>query len=313
VDTALDSIAGLGSGAAPPRIRLASARRPDRRRSSRSTIPTPLHYAAGSRPRHPSRPAAKSGPNRAARPRSLSPARWRTSTGRSRGQSRFTPTAGETGLAEYRRLATDAWEKNSRVFRWPDPEGGAGGGEFLGNQHQLMRILDFFAERAASRDPHRAARKNRLPVDISNRRVLSFTRAEKRLCPCRGGLGVRDGPPNDGSSCSRQLLTKAAKGDARFNLQRAFEKEPKPRTLHRLRKFGGEAARERVVRFLEAGRPARKIRWHNPPIFSSASACMRRCSTRPGSGAETRSVGGLEEELASDSEATHPARRLKLC
>ena len=65
-------------------------------------------------------------------------------------------------------------------------------------------------------------------------------------------------------SLAAELLSKAGrKGDAEAHLQRAFEKEPSLELYKRLCNLGGDAARQRAVKFLdEAG--GKKIRWHNP-------------------------------------------------
>jgi hypothetical protein len=110
-----------------------------------------------------------------------------------------------------------------------------------------------------------------------------------------------------------ELLSKAGRrGDAEAHLQRAFEKEPSLELYKRLCNLGGEAARQRAVKFLdEAG--GKKIRWHNPSdllvriwmhekMFEAAWATVRK------HGASMV----LKEELAGASDATHPAEALEV-
>jgi tetratricopeptide (TPR) repeat protein len=224
---------------------------------------------------------------------------------------------GETGLAEYRRLATDAWEKippySGGRMQKEEQE------EFTGNQHQLMRVLDFFAERAGEVDTRIALRAKDLSSPRSYFQLaefcLSHGREKEALRHAEEGLWVfEDGAPDQRLVLlAAELLSKAGrKGDAEAHLQRAFEKEPSLELYKRLCNLGGEAARQRAVKFLdEAG--GKKIRWHNPSdllvriwmhekMFEAAWATVRK------HGASMV----LKEELAGASDATHPAEALEV-
>lgn len=233
----------------------------------------------------------------------------------------YADVLGETGLAEYRRLATDAWEKiplYSGRRKQPEKQEQEEG-EFLGNQGQLMRILDFFAELAGEVDTRIALRAKDLSSPWSYFQLaefcLSHGREKEALRHAEEGLWVfEDGRPDQRLVLLVvELLSKAGrKGDAEAHLQRAFEKEPSLELYKRLCNLGGEAVRQRAVKFLdEAG--GKKIRWHNPSdllvriwmhekMFEAAWATVRK------HGASMV----LKEELAGASDATHPAEALEV-
>jgi uncharacterized Zn finger protein len=228
----------------------------------------------------------------------------------------YADVLGEAGLAEYRRLATEAWEKIP-----PYPGDRMQQEEFVGHQHQLMRILDFFAERAGEVDIRIALRAKNLSSQWSYLRLaefcLSHGREQEALRRAEEGLWLfEDHRPDERLVLfTAELLSKAGrKGDAEACLQRTFEKAPSFELYTRLRKFGSEATRERVVKFLEAGQiRGERIRWHNPSdlliriwmhekMFDAAWAVVRK------HGASM----ALKEELASDSEATQPSEALEV-
>jgi tetratricopeptide (TPR) repeat protein len=183
----------------------------------------------------------------------------------------YADALGETGLAEYRRLATDAWEKipaysGGRMQKEEQEEG-----EFLGNQHQLTRILDFFAERAGEVDTRIALRAKDLSSPWSYFQLaefcLSHGREKEALRHAEEGLWMfEDGPPDQRLVLlAAELLSKAGrKGDAEAHLQRAFEKEPSLELYKRLCNLGGEAARCEVL-----GRSRRKENTVAQPLRSS--------------------------------------------
>ena len=162
--------------------------------------------------------------------------------------------------------------------------------EFVGDQHQLMRILDFFAERAGEIDTRIALRAKDLSSQWSYLQLAEFClsqgREQEALRRAEEGLWLfEDQRPDERLVLfTTELLSKAGRRqDAETCLQRAFEKTPSFELYARLRKLGGKAARERVVKFLEASRFAEnEYGGIILPIFSSGSGCVRRCSTRPG-------------------------------
>ncbi len=220
---------------------------------------------------------------------------------------------GETGLAEYRRLATEAWEKL--------PPGRRVEQEFLGNQDQLMRILDFFAERAGEVDTRIALRAKNPSSQWSYLQLAEFCRSQGReeeaIRRAEEGLWVfEDERPDERLVLfAADLLSKAGrKADAAAHLQRAFEKAPTLELYKRLRKFGGDDARERAVRFLEAKQVrGGRIGWQDPSdlliriwvhekMFDAAWAAVRKHG----------SSMALKDELAEASEATHPREALEV-
>jgi len=233
----------------------------------------------------------------------------------------YADALGDTGLAEYHRLASEAWEKippstGGRMQREQQEEQ-----EFVGNQHQLMRILDFFAERAGEVGSRIALRARDLSSQWSYLKLAEFCllhgREEEALRRAEEGLWVFEDERPDQPLVlfAAELLSKAGrKGDAETHLQRAFEKSPTLELYKRLCGFGGVAARERVVKFLETKQTSgEKIRWHNPgdlliriwmheKMFDAAWAAVRK------HGASMT----LKEELARASEATHPSEALEV-
>jgi hypothetical protein len=231
----------------------------------------------------------------------------------------YADVLGETGLAEYHRLAAEAWEKippySGGRMRQEEREEG----EYLGNRDQLMRILDFFAERAGEVHTRIALRTKDLSSPWSYLQLaefcLSHGREEQALRHAEDGLWVfEDGRPDRRLVMfAAELLSRAGRtGDAEARLQRAFEKAPSLELYIRLGEFGGEATRERVVKFLEDRQiRGEKIRWHDladlliriwmhDRMFDAAWAAVQK------HGASV----ALKETLASDSEATHPSEAL---
>jgi uncharacterized Zn finger protein len=228
----------------------------------------------------------------------------------------YADALGETGLCEYRRLATDAWEKiPSYSGKRVQQE------EFAVDHDRLMRILDFFAERAGEVELRIALRAKHLSSQWDYLQLAEFCllhgRAEEALRRAEEGLWLfEDGHPDERLAIFvAGLLSKAArKGDAEACLQRAFEKAPSFELYNGLRKLGGEAARERVVKLLESGQVrGERMRWHNSSdlviriwmqdkIFDAAWAVVRK------HGASM----ALKEELARASEATQPKEALEV-
>jgi len=228
----------------------------------------------------------------------------------------YADVLGEAGLAEYRRLAAEAWERipsYSAGRRQPE--------ELVGDQDQLMRILDFFAERAGEIDTRIALREKDLSSQWSYLQLAEFClsqgRAQEALRRAEEGLWLfEDQRPDERLVLfTAGLLSKAGRRqDAEACLQRAFEKAPSFELYTRLRKLGGKAARERIVKLLEAGQiRGERIGWHNPSdlliriwvgekMFDAAWAVVRK------HGASM----ALKEELAGDSEATHPSEALEV-
>jgi uncharacterized Zn finger protein len=223
---------------------------------------------------------------------------------------------GEAGQIEYRRLATEAWERlpPARGRKMQEEQ------EFSGNQYQLMRILDFFAERAGEVDTRIALRARDLSSQGSYLQLAEFCHAQGRfeeaLRRAEEGLWLfEDARPDDRLVLfAVKLLSKAGrKADAEAHLQRAFEKAPTLELYKQLRKFGGEAARERALKLLEVKQGREPTGWRDPAnllvhilmdekMFDAAWAVVRK----------HRASVFLTEELAQASEATHPREALEV-
>lgn len=222
---------------------------------------------------------------------------------------------GEIGLAEYYRLASEAWEKST------PSASGRGQEEVSVNRHQLMRILDFFAERAGDVDRRIALRAKDLSSPWSYLQLAEFClsqgRDEAALRHAEEGLWVFE----DGRQDERlvlfavERLSKAGrKQDAEAHLWRVFEKAPTFDLYTRLRELGGEAARERIVALLEQKQTrGERLGWQNPAdlliriwihekMFDAAWAAVGK----------RESSLGAKAELAKASEATHPREALEV-
>ncbi len=228
----------------------------------------------------------------------------------------YADALGEAGLSEYRGLATGLWEKIPSYSGKPARQE-----ESAVDHDRLMRILDFFAERAGDVDLRIALRSKHLSSQWDYLQLAEFCllhgRAEEALRRAEEGLWLfEDARPDERLAIfTAGLLSKAArKGDAEACLQRAFEKAPSFELYSRLRKLGGEAARERVVKLLETGQVrGERMRWHNPSdlviqiwmhdrMFDAAWTAVRK------HGASLP----LKEELARASEATQPKEAIEV-
>jgi tetratricopeptide (TPR) repeat protein len=169
----------------------------------------------------------------------------------------YADVLGEAGLAEYRRLAAEAWEKLPAIAG-PKTKGDETAVELFGDRHRLMRVLDFFAERAGDVETRIALRAKDLSSAWQYLQLAEFClsqgRKEEALRRAEEGLWIFEDARQDERLVLFvvELLSKSGrKTDAEAHLQRAFEKAPSFDLYQRLRKLGGEAVRERVLKLLE--------------------------------------------------------------
>lgn len=226
----------------------------------------------------------------------------------------YADVLGEAGFTEYSRLAAEAWrELPPRAGGDRAPLG------FSGDYFRLKGILDFFAER----DGDVVARIAIRAKDLSSPRhylqlaefCLAHDRQEEALHYAEEGLWVFEGERPDERLVffAVDLLDQAGRSaEAWAHLWRAFEKEPSLELYKRLRRRGGEEARERALAHLEAQSAGdRSTRWRSPAdllirvlmeetMFDAAWTAVR----------EHGASIGLRESLAKASEATHPAEAL---
>jgi len=222
---------------------------------------------------------------------------------------------GRAGRAEYRRLATAAWEKlppRSRRRRLRD--------ELQPDYDTLMRILDAFAEGDGDTQARIALREKDLSSQWDYLNLADFClkhgRKEEALRRAEEGLWMfEDEKPDERLILfTHKLLEKAGrKNDTQALLQRGFEKAPSLELYKRLVKYGGAAAQQGAVTFLEAcATSGRRDFWHPASLlidihmheksFDAAWAAARKY------GASTY----MEDDLARKSEKTHPREALSV-
>jgi uncharacterized Zn finger protein len=227
----------------------------------------------------------------------------------------YADVLGEAGLAEYRRLAADAWEK------LPARQGDRGLPEAAGNYGVLRNILDGFAEREGDVAARIALRAKDLSSPWSYLQLAQFCLSQgdaaEALRRAEDGLFVfEDDRPDEGLVFfAADLLSKSGRrSDAEAHLWRAFEKVPSFELYARLRELAGKSACGRAIEFLQvrAGKGER-ARWHYPAellirvllhegMFDAAWAAMQ---------AHGASIG-TKEALARASEATHAREALEV-
>lgn len=222
---------------------------------------------------------------------------------------------GGAGLDEYRRLATEAWDK--LASRRPSRERG----DISDDYRRLTDILDFFAERDGDVEWRIALRAKDLSSPWRYLQLAEFCRAQGReeeaLRRAEEGLWMfEDGQPDKRLLFfTVDLLAKAGrKADAQAHLWRVFEKEPSFELYERLRKIGGNGAFGRAIEFLQArlGK-VRTSNWVFPAdvlvrvlkhekMYDAAWVTMRQHQVSP----------AVKDELARASETSHPREALEV-
>lgn len=230
--------------------------------------------------------------------------------------ARYADVLGEEGLAEYRRLAQEAWE------RLPVQIGPLRAADsYRPDNFRLVSILDFFAERVGDVEMRIALRTRTLSSQWAFLQLAEFCQAHGRtveaLRRAEEGLWLfeDDRPDERLVFFAVDLLLEAErKADAETHLWRAFEKTPSLSLYGRLRELGGEAAAGRAVSYLQQKLlGVSSSRWHSPAdhlirimieedMFEAAWAVVRDHGA-------SRSV---RDALARASEATHTAQALKV-
>ena len=222
---------------------------------------------------------------------------------------------GEEGLAEYHRLAAEAWEKLSRH------KAGSHDDDDLPDDRALRDILDFFAERAGDVDARIALRSRDLSSPWHYLELAQFCLAQGRrdeaLRRAEEGLWVfEDGRLDERLvSFTAGLLSDAGRREeAEAHLWRAFEKAPSLGLYAQLRQLGGASVLQRVTRILEARIVLNeRAHWSAPAnlladilmeekMFDEAWAVVGK----------HRTAVGARQALARLSEATHPREALEV-
>lgn len=183
----------------------------------------------------------------------------------------YADALGERGLAEYRRLAADAWETASAR-----PDRGRPAYDNAGSSGRLIGILDFFAERDGDVDARIVLRRKNLTSPWDYFRLAEFClsqqRAEEALRYGEEGLWqFEDDVPDERLLffVAKLLAEAGRKTDAVSHLQRAFRKAPSVAIYRQLRHTGGVAAAEQALAFLERRLDDKKNDpWrHRPDLF----------------------------------------------
>lgn len=167
-----------------------------------------------------------------------------------RGVAGYADVLGEANLAEYRRLATEAWNE------LPPPARKRGDVEA---PFRLVGILDFFAQRDGDVEARIALRARDLSSPGAYVQLARFCleqgRPDEALRRAEEGLWMfEDGTPN------RELvlfvverLSKAGRKDvAAAHLLKSFEKAPSLELYQGIRKSAGKAASEQARAYLAA-------------------------------------------------------------
>jgi len=230
--------------------------------------------------------------------------------------ARYAEVLGEKGLAEYRRLAMEAWEKlpTRTGARRRDVD-------FSSGHFRLAPIVDFFAGREGDVEMRIAIRAKDLSSPWNYLKLAEFCLAEGRVEEAlryaeEGVWMFEDGRPDERLVVfAADLMGKAGRRqDASTLLWRAFEKAPSLDLYKRLRKTGGKKARDRALAWLEQRLAKEKASpWNSPAdilirilisedMFDAAWEAARK------HGASR----GLKESLAMASEASHPGEALQV-
>jgi len=229
----------------------------------------------------------------------------------------YADVLGEDGLAEYRRLATEAWQEpasTSAKARGDDDERPA-------NSYKLMGILDLFAERDGDVETRIALRARELSSAWDYLQLAEFClaqgRADEALSRAEEGLWLfEDGRPREELVLlAAKLLSKAGrKEDAEAQLWKAFEKAPSLTLYAALGKSGGTVARGRAMKSLEVKFTSedRTLRSGHVDLLIRIQIDQKKFAEAWATVREHRPSIGTREELARASEAQYPHEALQV-
>ena len=224
---------------------------------------------------------------------------------------RYAEVLGKAGLAEYRRLAAEAWAK------LPPPTRKREDGEA---PFRLVGILDFFAERDGDVEARIALRARDLSSPWAYLQLAEFClaqgRKEEALRRAEEGLWIfEDGRPDERLVLFVVgLLVKAGrKEEAAVHLWKVFEKAPSLELYRRLRKLAGKEARKRALAWLDARLAEDKTfqRDRSAAILIEILTEEKKFDAAWTAVRKHRHMGQyLEGALAKASEKTHPQEAL---
>ncbi len=224
----------------------------------------------------------------------------------------YADVLGEAGLAEYRRLATEAWEKLP-------PLTGHSRQKAQGDYHGLSGILDRFAEREGDVETRIALRAKDLSSPWKYLELAEFCLrhkgANEALRWAEEGLWTFEDGPSDARLVlfAANLLMKAdRRGEAEAALKRAFERAPDFNVYTRWREAGGEAACDQALALIEprAAAEARPSFGHPADLGVKILMHEKRFDIAWAMTRQHRVSRGVKESLARESEAAHPREAL---
>jgi hypothetical protein len=228
----------------------------------------------------------------------------------------YADVLGERGLAEYRRLATAAWDKlPSRLGKV------RAGHDDFGRSYQLKNILDFFAERDGDVDARIALRAKDLSSQWDYLQLAEFCSAEGRqeeaLRRAEEGLWMfeDDQPDERLLFFTVKLLSKARrKAEAEAHLWRTFEKAPSLELYKQILKFVGRAAGKRAIALLESRLAARRRPAWNDGLDLLIKILMheKQFDMAWSTVKEFDASAYTKQELARASDQQHPSEALQV-
>jgi hypothetical protein len=226
----------------------------------------------------------------------------------------YADVLGEAGLAEYRKLATEAWEKLPRLT-------GGGRQKPQGDYDGLSGILDRFAELEGDVETRIALRAKDLSSPWKYFELAEFClrhrSANEALRWAEEGLWTFEDGPSDTRLVlfAANLLMKAdRRGKAKGVLKRAFECAPDFSVYTRWREAGGEAARDQALAVVErwaAGETGPSL---GQPADLGVKILMyeKRFDMTCAMTRKHRVSRAVMESLARESEADHPREALNI-
>ncbi|MFA7429628.1 MAG: DUF6880 family protein [Rhodospirillaceae bacterium] len=189
----------------------------------------------------------------------------------------YADVLGEPGLAEFRRLATAAWEKIPPLVGKDKTKD-----DYSTGRMRLATMMDAFAERDGDIEARIAIRARTLTspwhyLDLA-RFCLSQGREAEALRRAQEGLWLfEDGPPDERlvTFAADLALRSGQTAEAEALLWRAFERQPSLGLYQHLRQHGGEAARDRAIAALRA-----RLTTSPPGMWCAPMAPATRCRIR---------------------------------
>jgi uncharacterized Zn finger protein len=226
----------------------------------------------------------------------------------------YADVLGEAGLAEYRKLATEAWEKLPRLT-------GRARQKPQGDYDGLSGILDRFAELEGDVETRIALRAKDLSSPWKYLELAEFClrhrSANEALRWAEEGLWTFEDGPSDARLVlfAANLLMKAdRRGKAEGVLKRAFERAPDFNVYTRWREAGGEAARDQALAVVERWAAAETGPSFSQPADLGVKILMheKRFDMAWAMTRKHRVSRAVKESLARESEAGHPREALNI-